>query len=70
MSDNATTTRRAALAERMELSIEETIALPTVIEVFARRTLMSESAMLVSLETNDALRAYAKKMCAEGAKAL
>lgn len=69
-TDSALTARLATLAETMGLSLPETVALPTVVEVIARRAMMSHTGAVVELERNEALRDYAKTLCAEGAKAL
>lgn len=66
----ALTDRLVDLSETMGLTFPETVALPTVVQVFARRVNLSDAAMVVELERNAELRAYAKTMCAEGAKAL
>ena len=60
----------ADLAETMGLTIAETVALPTVVEVAARKVGMSRWNMIREMQSNAALRDYLKTACAEGAKVL
>ena len=62
------TARLASLASKMSLTIEA-IALPTVIEVAARKVGMTREAMVAAAEDNGALRDYLAKICRENYEA-
>lgn len=60
----------AALAAIMGLSPKNAVALPTVIEVAARKTGYSQPAMIAEASRNAPLRNYLAELCAIGAAAL
>jgi hypothetical protein len=60
----------AALAALMGLSPKNAAALPTVIEVSARKVGMAEATMIAEAVRNAPLRAYLSELCAIGAAAL
>lgn len=60
----------ATLAALMGLSALDAIALPTVIEVAARKVRMTEPALLAECALNAPLRAYLAGACSTAAKAL
>lgn len=53
----------AALAVLMGLSITGAVALPTAVEVAARKVGMSESRFMWEMNKNAALRAHIAKVC-------
>jgi len=53
----------ASLASFMGLSVTAAVALPTALEVAARKIGMSESQMMWEINKNAALRAYIAKVC-------
>ena len=62
--------RLADLSITMGLSLPETVALPTVVEVLQKRLSFTAMGVVVELENNAGLRDYAKGLCATGAEAL
>jgi hypothetical protein len=58
------------LAQMMQLSLAETVALPMVVETAARKARYTKGEMVSELFINEPLRAYLKTICTEGAKAL
>ena len=64
------TSRLAQLASLMALSTVEAVALPTVIDVAARKVGMTAEAFVTEAERNLGLRAYLTGACAKGAQAL
>ena len=58
------------LAIIMKLSVAETVALPTVVEVAARKSRYTKGEMVSELFVNEPLRDYLKTICAVGAEAL
>lgn len=55
--------RLVALAELMELDFESTIALPSAITSAARKTMMSDAAMVEHCFGNPELRDYLAGIC-------
>lgn len=53
----------ASLASLMGLSVTAAVALPTAVEVAARKVGMSESQMMWEMNKNAALRAHIAKVC-------
>lgn len=55
----------APIAAQMRIPAAALVALPTVVEAFARKAGMAEGAMVIQLLDNAALRDYAAKICLE-----
>lgn len=55
----------APIAARMRMPAEALIALPTAIEVFAKKANMPIEQMLAELEANAPLRDYLAEICIE-----
>lgn len=55
----------APVAAMMRMPKEALVALPTVVEAFARKAGMPADAMVIQLLKNEALRDYAAKICLE-----
>ena len=58
----------APIAAQMRIPASALIALPAVIEVFAKRTGMTTGAMVIELLRNAPLRDYAAQMCITAAE--
>ena len=55
----------APVAAQMRMPKEALVALPTVVEAFARKAGVPVGAMVIELLDNAALRDYAAKICIE-----
>lgn len=55
----------APIAAQMRIPAIALIALPTVVEAFARKSGMAEGRMVIELLENAALRDYAAQICLE-----
>ena len=55
----------APVAAMMRMPKEALVALPTVVEVFAKKAGMSEDRMVFEMISNAALRDYAAQVCVE-----
>ena len=55
----------APVAAMMRMPAAALVALPTVVEVFAKKTGMSEAQMVSEMLANAALRDYAATICIE-----
>ncbi len=64
------TTTLAALAQQMGLSPVDAIALPTVVEVAARKVGMFEPAFIAEMRANAPLRSYLANACRTAARSI
>lgn len=55
----------APIAAQMRIPAAALVALPTVVEAFARSAGMAEGQMVIELLTNSAARDYAAQVCVE-----
>jgi hypothetical protein len=55
----------APVAAQMRMPVAALVALPTVVEVFAKKTGMSVDRMVHELLSNEGLRDYAAQICIE-----
>ena len=66
----ASVTALATAASFMAIPASALAALPTVVEVFARKTGNREDFIVHQIISNPALREYAEQMCIKGMEAL
>lgn len=66
----ASVTALATAASFMAIPASALVALPTVVEVFARKTGNTEDFIVHQIISNPALREYAEQMCIKGMEAL
>lgn len=53
----------ALVASQMRMPVEALVALPTVVEVFAKKSGMTDGKMVIELLENADLRDYAAEIC-------
>lgn len=66
----ASATALTLAASSMAMPVEALAALPTVVEVFAKRAGVTEDYIVHQIVSNSALREYAEQMCIKGMEAL
>lgn len=66
----ASVTALTLAASFMAIPAEALVALPTVVEVFAKRSGNTEDFIIHQIVTNPDLRQYAEQMCIKGMEAL
>ena len=66
----ASVTALATAASFMAIPVEALTALPTVVEVFAKKAGKTEDFIVHQIISNPALREYAEQMCTKGMEAL
>lgn len=58
----------APIAAQMRMPVEALVALPTAVEVFARKANMPEGQMIIELLQNAALRDYLAEICVNASR--